>query len=93
MSETARAELKITGHVQGVTYRASTRRQAQERGLYGWVENQPDGSVEAVVEGSKDAIEGLVEWAHTGPKRARVESVEVDWTEPTGEFSRFKVHR
>jgi len=74
----------VSGRVQGVTYRASTRDAARERGVEGWVKNLDDGRVEAVFEGPAAAVESLVEWCHEGPARARVESVETTTEPPEG---------
>lgn len=93
MSDEARAHLRIYGRVQGVTFRASTRRESRERGVTGWVQNLRDGSVEAVIEGPRDDVEEVVDWAHDGPPRANVENIDVEWKEPTGEFSDFRVRR
>lgn len=73
--EHVRRHVFVSGRVQGVTYRASTRRAANERGVDGWVRNLADGRVEAVFEGPADDVESLVEWCHDGPSRARVEAV------------------
>lgn len=89
----ARAELRITGRVQGVFYRATTRDKAQELGLNGWIRNMTDGSVRLVVEGSRDAIEALVDWAEVGPPRAEVDKVVVDWQDTTGEHTAFEIRR
>ena len=86
-----RAEVRIEGHVQGVFFRASTRQKAQSLGLSGYVRNCRDGSVEAVFEGPEKQVRRAVSWCHKGSSRARVESVEADWTEPKGEFSDFSV--
>ena len=67
--------LRITGLVQGVGYRASLCDEAQAGGLSGWVRNRRDGSVEAVVQGSPDAVEALIAWARRGPPAARVTGV------------------
>ena len=91
--ERRRAELQIQGKVQGVFFRASTREQARSRGLKGWVENVADGSVRAVLEGPREGVEEVVEWAHQGPKAARVESVDVEWREPEGDLDSFEVRR
>ena len=88
-----RAELRIHGRVQGVFFRASTREFARERGLSGWVKNLADGTVRAIIEGPTDQVEELVDWAHDGPSAARVEKVDVDWSEGTGEFDGFNVRR
>jgi acylphosphatase len=70
-------QLRITGRVQGVGYRASLMDVAVARGLRGWVRNRPDGSVEAVVHGTSDDCDSLVTWARRGPPAARVEAVAV----------------
>lgn len=69
--------LKISGTVQGVFYRASARKKAEELHLTGWVKNTDD-FVEAVVSGAPEAINAFVQWANEGPERARVASVEVE---------------
>ncbi len=86
-----RAEVLVSGRVQGVFFRATTRSKADELGVTGWVRNRPDGKVEAVCEGSQDAVRKLVSWFHTGPRGARVESVDINWTDATDEFSGFRV--
>ncbi len=86
-----RAHLAITGRVQGVGFRANTRRKARELRLTGWVKNLHDGSVEAVVEGEKEKIRDLISWANRGPSRARVDEVNVDWEEAKGEFENFSI--
>ncbi|MDS0292893.1 acylphosphatase [Halogeometricum luteum] len=83
--ERTRAHVFVTGTVQGVYYRASTRDAARERNLDGWVKNLDDGRVEAVFEGPADSVEEMVEWCHTGSEAAEVESVDVDYGDPEGE--------
>lgn len=90
MTET-RAHVFVSGKVQGVYYRASTRDAAREKGVEGWVRNLDDGRVEAVFEGEEDAVEAMVEWCHKGSRRAEVEDVEVEWEEAIGEFDEFEV--
>ena len=67
--------LSIHGRVQGVGYRWSLRAEALARGLTGWVRNRQDGSVEALIHGTPEAVEALTAWAHIGPPAARVERV------------------
>ena len=91
MSET-RAHVFVSGRVQGVAYRANTRDAARDRDLDGWVRNLDDGRVEAVFEGEEDAVEGMVEWCHTGSPVASVEDVEAEYGDLEGE-SGFEIRR
>ena len=77
--------------VQGVFFRHSTSLMARKLGVAGYVRNMEDGSVEAVYEGEKQAVEDIVEWTKKGPPYARVESLQVTWEEPKGEFEGFSV--
>jgi acylphosphatase len=79
-----RRRVIVRGFVQGVFFRDSTRRLAQQHGVSGWVANRPDGAVEAVFEGEVDAVERLVAFSRKGPRGAQVESVEVAEEEPEG---------
>lgn len=83
----------ISGHVQGVWYRASTEQTARALNLTGYARNLDDGRVEVVAEGQHNDLEALRRWCRRGPPRARVDSVEVTEAEPTGEFSEFGVRR
>jgi acylphosphatase len=74
---TARRHVWVSGRVQGVWFRESTRRVAEELGLSGWIRNLPDGRVEAVFEGEAERVERAVAFVRQGPARARVEAVEV----------------
>ena len=84
--------LLVGGRVQGVSFRAYTERMARSLGLTGWVRNLPDGKVEIVAEGPEDALLKIEQWAHRGPSLARVETVEAELQNATGEFSEFLVH-
>lgn len=74
----------VSGRVQGVFFRDSTRRAAESRGVSGWVRNNDDGTVEAWFEGEPDAVESMVAWARSGPSRADVDDVDVSDAEPEG---------
>ena len=74
----ARAHVFVTGRVQGVWFRESTRRRAEELGVGGWVRNLPDGRVEALFEGDPGAVRKAVEYVREGPNHAQVQEVEVD---------------
>jgi acylphosphatase len=69
--------LRIVGHVQGVGFRMYLQREAEARGVAGWVRNRSDGSVEAVLQGSPAAVEAVTQWARHGPRNARVTDVRV----------------
>lgn len=84
-----RARLIITGMVQGVCYRANAVDVAADNGVAGWVKNKPDGSVEAVLEGSRDCVTKVIEWCRLGPPKARVDKVEVCWEVYKNEFDGF----
>jgi acylphosphatase len=71
----AALRLVITGRVQGVGFRAWTRREARRHDLRGWVRNRADGSVEALLIGEGDAVERLAEACRRGPSVAWVEAV------------------
>lgn len=86
-----RASARIHGRVQGVFYRQSTMEAARRLGLTGWVRNLADGSVEAVVEGPAETVRDLFAWCRQGPPAADVTSVDVDWTDATGEFPHFSI--
>jgi len=86
-----RAHLFVSGRVQGVWYRASTRQEACALALVGWVRNLRDGRVEVVAEGSRDALDALLRWCHEGPPSAQVMDVDVNWCESSGEFTGFEV--
>lgn len=79
---------RITGKVQGVFFRASTRDQALRLGISGHAKNLADGSVEVLAAGSEEALAALADWLHEGPRLARVESVSAEATDivPPGGF-------
>ncbi len=82
----------VSGKVQGVWYRQSTKEKATELGVTGNVRNQPDGSVAIVATGSSNQLDQFIEWCHQGPLRAHVTHVEV--TElPLQSFDRFMIER
>jgi acylphosphatase len=71
-------KLRIRGLVQGVGYRYALRREAQRRGVAGWVRNRGDGSVEALLQGAAERVAEVVAWARRGPPGSRVDEVEID---------------
>ena len=87
-----RIHLIIEGRVQGVWFRESTRRQAVSLGVSGWVKNRPEGTVEALLEGSEDAVLRLVAWCGKGPSAAKVTRIHETEEAWRGEFDVFDVH-
>ncbi len=81
----------IKGRVQGVGFRAFTRRNAMLLGLKGEVSNLPNGSVKAHIEGASDRVKQMLHLIKEGPSLARVDQVEVSSTDPTGKFKSFEV--
>ncbi|MBX0321475.1 acylphosphatase [Halomicroarcula sp. F13] len=79
-----RVHVFVSGRVQGVYYRATTRDTAREQGVDGWVKNLDDGRVEAVFEGDPEAVDAMVEYCHEGSTRANVTDVEVNEEAPEG---------
>ncbi len=69
--------LSITGRVQGIGYRAAFQAEARRLRLSGWVRNRHDGSVEASISGTADAVDKMIEWARQGPAGARVHGVQI----------------
>ncbi|MET0498216.1 MAG: acylphosphatase [Steroidobacteraceae bacterium] len=65
----------VSGRVQGVFYRASTREQAMRLGLAGYARNLDDGRVEVLVVGEHAAVARLIDWLHVGPPAASVKAV------------------
>jgi acylphosphatase len=87
-----RAHVFVSGRVQGVFYRATTRETAAEHGVDGWVRNLDDGRVEAVFEGPEPAVAAMVDFCHEGSPAANVTDVVVDWAAPEG-LDGFEIRR
>jgi acylphosphatase len=79
-----RNHVLVSGRVQGVFFRDTCQRLAQQHGVAGWVRNLSDGRVEAVFEGSAEDVERLMEWSRHGPRYAVVDHVEVRAEPPEG---------
>jgi acylphosphatase len=84
VSDRVRKRVVVHGQVQGVFFRDTTRREAKQRGVAGWVTNRPDGAVEAVFEGDPEAVERMIEFSRRGTRGAQVEHVDVSDEEPDG---------
>ena len=83
-------EIRIQGRVQGVGFRYAARNQARTMGLKGWVENQPDGSVLAVIQGEEKQCLSFIQWCRKGPGYSWVERLEVS-ERPLSEMAPFTV--
>ena len=81
----------ISGRVQGVWFRSSTKQKAEQLGVTGWVRNTKDGRVEAIFEGEENSVKSLTEWCHHGPPLAKIEKVEVKNQPPTNGFDDFSI--
>ena len=87
-----RAHVHVTGRVQGVFFRATTRDTARRHDVDGWVQNLADGRVEAVFEGPEEDVASMVDFCHEGSDAARVEDVTVEYGEPEG-LEGFEIRR
>jgi acylphosphatase len=85
MTDLVRMRILVEGRVQGVSFRHYTRLEADRLGVAGWVRNLPDGRVEAVCEGRREAVEELLTWIRHGPDWARVTEVAIHDETPLGE--------
>ena len=86
-----RAHVYVSGEVQGVFFRDSTRQKAQQLGLSGWVKNLPDGRVEALFEGPTREVREMIRWCEQGPPHAAVENVQVEFDTAREDVSGFEV--
>ena len=85
------ARVVVSGKVQDVSFRSFVRRNAELLGLSGYVRNRDDGKVEAFIEGEKDSIETLIEALRTGPGKADVKNVDIEWRPHSGIYNDFKI--
>jgi acylphosphatase len=86
-----RAEVTISGLVQGVSFRYFTMQQAERCNVTGWVKNLTNGDVLACFEGEERDVQTLLDWCRVGPRLSRVDRVSVEQLEYTGEFDGFRV--
>lgn len=78
-------QLSVSGRVQGVGYRDALCREARARGVRGWVRNRRDGRVEALLQGTEEAVAAVIAWARQGPASAMVADVRVHATVVEGD--------
>jgi acylphosphatase len=82
---TVRRRAYVAGRVQGVWFRESCADRARAAGVAGWVRNLDDGRVEVLLEGPQGAVDDVLAWSRRGPRRARVDRVDVVDEAPVGE--------
>jgi len=83
-------KIQVRGRVQGVGFRESKRKMAQQLGVVGWVLNRPDGSVEAFVQGELVAVEDMLQWCRLGPPHSSVEDLGSETAEPDPSLKSFE---
>ena len=91
MKNKIRAHVIVIGRVHGVFFRMETKRAADGAGVYGWVRNKRDGTVEALFEGDEGSVSAVVEWCKKGPPLSIVNSVDIKWEDYTGEYGDFEI--
>jgi acylphosphatase len=87
-----RANLIVSGKVQGVYFRHNTQIIASRHNVTGWVRNLEGGQVEVVLEGDETNVDHVIKWCKIGPPGSRVEHVDVQYENYIGEFNRFIIN-
>jgi len=90
-SNKQRAEILVTGLVQGVGFRYFVIRNAQQLGVKGYVKNMYDGTVLIIAEAEKALIEELFKKVKIGPRAASVKNAKIEWAEYKDEFKTFEI--
>jgi len=91
MAEKVRVHAIISGRVQGVCFRLETQMAAEKYGVFGWVRNRRDGTVEALFEGDESQVSSILEWCKKGPPASQVKNVDMSRETYSGEFSDFRI--
>ena len=87
-----RVHLIVHGKVQGVYFRHNTQIVASQHNVTGWVRNLEGGQVEVILEGDETNVGHVIEWCKIGPPGSRVEDVDIQYENYTGEFKRFRIN-
>lgn len=90
LNQTETVYIHVTGRVQGVGYRLACVRQAHMVGARGWVQNNLDGSVEALVQGTPEQVDLMLAWMHVGPPAAKVREITHEPRDIDRRFDRFE---
>ena len=86
--------VRISGRVQGVNFRASTKQRADELGVTGWVKNEPDGTVSALIQHSDSPVlQQMLEWLRAGPPSAQVDELVTQRVAGETELADFRIER
>ncbi len=88
-----RAHIIVAGIVQGVSFRAFAKAEADRLKISGWVKNLPDGSVEILAQGNEKYLERFISRMRRGPKSARIRNVKINCSDAIGEFENFEIRR
>lgn len=91
-SRLKRALIEVTGLVQGVFFRESVKRIADELNITGWVRNEINGLVKILAEGTEENLQKLIEWCKKGTEWAKVEKIKIEREEAKEEFTSFEIH-
>lgn len=83
--------LKIFGKVQGVFFRSFAKKQADEAGIFGWIKNNPDGSVSLEAEGGEDVLKKFLKQMEKGSPKAEVKDVWEEWSDDLDLYEKFEV--
>ena len=83
--------VKVSGKVQGVWFRASTKQEAEKNGINGWVKNTSNGCVEAVFQGDEQKIMDIIDWCYKGPPLSAVEHVDVKEIDTEDKYESFSM--
>jgi acylphosphatase len=86
-----RKNILVKGFVQGVSYRKQTKRIAINLGVNGWIRNLENGNVEACLEGEEHAVDTLISWCAFGPKKGKVDEVQITQFQRNTSYSDFKI--
>lgn len=93
MQDRKAVSVKVTGRVQGVSFRAWTQDEAESRGLSGWVRNERDGSVSALFAGPAERVDQMLKILWQGPPAASVSNVESAEADPAAAEGGFRITR
>ena len=86
-----RVHIFVNGRVQGVFFRQATKVIAIKNNVTGWVRNLDDGRVEILIEGDDKCVDSVSEWCNIGPANSRVDDIQINNEEYSGELENFEV--